>query len=107
MQMRFNVAILNAQKEKDCPLFCQQFKNITSCCSRMTHGSVLQGSACTYWKVKMLQILPGQHTLWISHPLSMFLHRSTRQCVTSRTCRNFKIQVLVMLLLCSSYQFLS
>ncbi len=45
---------------------------ITSCCSIMMHGPMLQGSVHNSWKLKTSQFLHGQHTHRTCHPLSMF-----------------------------------
>ncbi len=45
---------------------------ITSCCSMIMHGPMLQGSVHNSWKLKTTQFLHGQHTHRTCHPLSMF-----------------------------------
>ncbi len=45
---------------------------ITSCCSMIMHGPMLQGSVHNSWKLKTSQFLHGQHTHRTCHPLSMF-----------------------------------
>ncbi len=54
------------------PLLCHSSTTITSCCSMVMHGPMLQGSVHNSWKLKTTQLLHGQHTHWTSHPLSMF-----------------------------------
>ncbi len=45
---------------------------ITSCCSIIMHGPMLQGSVHNSWKLKTSQFLHGQHTHRTCHPLSIF-----------------------------------
>ncbi len=45
---------------------------ITSCCSIMMHGPMLQGSVHNSWKLKPSQFLHGQHTHRTCHPSSVF-----------------------------------
>ncbi len=54
------------------PLLCHSSTTITSCCSMIMHGPMLQGSVHNSWKLKTSQFLHGQHTHWTCHPLSMF-----------------------------------
>ncbi len=54
------------------PLLCHSSRTITSCCSMIMHGPMLQGSVHNSWKLKTSQFLHGQHTHWTCHPLSMF-----------------------------------
>jgi len=54
------------------PLLCHSSTTITSCCSMIMHGPMLQGSVHNSWKPKTSQFLHGQHTHRTSHPLSMF-----------------------------------
>ncbi len=54
------------------PLLCYSSTTITSCCSRIMHGPMLQGSVHNSWKLKTSQFLHGQHTHRTCHPLSMF-----------------------------------
>ncbi len=54
------------------PLLCHSFTTITSCCSMIMHGPMLQGSVHNSWKLKTSQFLHGQHTHRTCHPLSMF-----------------------------------
>ncbi len=53
-------------------LLCHSSTTITSCCSMITHGPMLQGSVHNSWKLKTSQFLHGQHTHRTCHPLSMF-----------------------------------
>ncbi len=53
-------------------LLCHSSTTITSCCSMITHGPILQGSVHNSWKLKTSQFLHGQHTHRTCHPLSMF-----------------------------------
>ncbi len=55
-----------------CPLLCHSSTTITSCCSMIMHGPVLQGSVHNSWKLNTSQFLHGQHTHRTCHPLSMF-----------------------------------
>ncbi len=54
------------------PLLCPSSTTITSCCSMIIHGPMLQGSVLNSWKLKTSQFLHGQHTHRTCHPLSMF-----------------------------------
>ncbi len=54
------------------PLLCHSSTTITSCCSMIMHGPMLQGSVQNSWKLKTSQFLHGQHTHRTCHPLSMF-----------------------------------
>ncbi len=54
------------------PLLCHLSTTITSCCSMIMHGPMLQGSVHNSWKLKTSQFLHGQHTHRTCHPLSMF-----------------------------------
>ncbi len=54
------------------PLLCHSSTTITSCCSMIMHGHMLQGSVHNSWKLKTSQFLHGQHTHRTCHPLSMF-----------------------------------
>ncbi len=54
------------------PLLCHSSTTITSCCSMIMHGPMLQGSLHNSWKLKTSQFLRGQHTHRTCHPLSMF-----------------------------------
>ncbi len=51
---------------------CTIHPTITSCCSMIMHGPMLQGSVHNSWKLKTSQFLHGQHTHRTCHPLSMF-----------------------------------
>ncbi len=51
---------------------CQSSTTITSCCSMIMHGPMLQGFVHSSWKLKTSQFLHGQHTHQTCHPLSMF-----------------------------------
>ncbi len=55
------------------PLLCHSSTTITSCCSMIMHGPMLQGSVHNSWKLKTSQFLHGQHTRQTCHPLSMFV----------------------------------
>ncbi len=55
-----------------CPLLCHLSTTITSCCSMIMHGPMLQGSVHNSWKLKTAQFFHGQHTHRTCHPLSMF-----------------------------------
>ncbi len=44
------------------PLLCHSSTTITSCCSMIMHGPMLQGSVHNSWKLKTSQFLHGQHT---------------------------------------------
>ncbi len=44
------------------PLLCHSSTTITSCCSMIMHGTMLQGSVHNSWKLKTSQFLHGQHT---------------------------------------------
>ncbi len=54
------------------PLLCHSSTTITSCCSMIMHGPMLQGSVLNSWKLKTSQFLHGQHTHRTCHPLSIF-----------------------------------
>ncbi len=54
------------------PLLCHSSTTMTSCCSMIMHGPMLQGSVHNSWKLKTSQFLHGQHTHRTCHPLSMF-----------------------------------
>ncbi len=54
------------------PLLCHSSTTITSCCSMIMHGPMLQGSVHNSWKLKTSQFLHGQHIHPTCHPLSMF-----------------------------------
>ncbi len=54
------------------PLLCHSSTTITSCCSMVIHGPMLQGSVLNSWKLKTSQFLHGQHTHRTCQPLSMF-----------------------------------
>ncbi len=54
------------------PLLCHSSTTVTSCCSMMIHGPMLQGSVHNSWKLKTSQFLHGQHTHQTRHPLSTF-----------------------------------
>ncbi len=54
------------------PLLCHSSTTITSCCSMIMNGPMLQGSIHNSWKLKTSQFLHGQHTHRTCHPLSMF-----------------------------------
>ncbi len=54
------------------PIVCHSSTTITSCCSMIMHGPMLQGSVHNSWKLKTSQFLHGQHTHRTRHPLSMF-----------------------------------
>ncbi len=74
-QLHFIDGILNAQKYRDeilRPIVVPFIYDITSCCSMMMHGPMLQASVHNSWKLKTSQFLHGQHTHRICHPLSMF-----------------------------------
>ncbi len=45
------------------PLLCHSSTTITSCCSMIMHGPMLQGSVQNSWKLKTSQFLQGQHNL--------------------------------------------
>ncbi len=52
-------------------LYCSS-TSITSCCSMIMHGPMLQGSVHNSWKLKTSQFLHGQHTHRTCQPLSIF-----------------------------------
>ncbi len=54
------------------PLLCHSSTTISSCCSMIMHGPMLQGSVHNSWKLKTSQFLHNQHTHRTCHPLSMF-----------------------------------
>ncbi len=64
------------------PLLSHSSTTITSCCSMIMHGPMLQGSVHNSWKLKTW-FLHGQHTHQTFHPLSMFgmLWISIHDCV--------------------------
>ncbi len=62
-------------------LLCHSSTTITSCCSMIMHGPMLQGSVHNPWKLKTSQFLHGQHTHRTCHPLSMFGMLCIRQRV--------------------------
>ncbi len=71
----FYWCILNAQRSVTRswgPLLGHSSTTITSCCSMIMHGPMLQGSVHNSWKLKTSQFLHGQHTHRTCHPLSMF-----------------------------------
>ncbi len=75
-QVHFSDGILNAQRYRDeilWPIVCHSSTTITSCCSMITHGPMLQGSVHNSWRLKTSQLFHGQHTHRICHPLSMFV----------------------------------
>ncbi len=49
------------------PLLCHLSTTITSCCSMIMHGPMLQGSVHNSWKLKTSQFLHGQHTHLTRH----------------------------------------
>ncbi len=51
---------------------CHSSTTISSCCSMIMHGPMLQGSLHNSWKLKTYQFLHGQLTHRTCHPLSMF-----------------------------------
>ncbi len=53
-------------------LLCHSSTTITSCCSMIMQGPMLQGSVHNSWKLKTSQFLHGQHTHQTCAPLSMF-----------------------------------
>ncbi len=71
-QVHFIDGILNAQTRSWGPLLCHSSTTITSCCSMIMHGPMLQGSVHNSWKLKTSQFLHGQHNHRTWHPLSMF-----------------------------------
>ncbi len=44
------------------PVLCHSSTSITSCCSMIMHGPMLQGPVHNSWKLKTSQFLHGQHT---------------------------------------------
>ncbi len=54
------------------PLLCHSSTTITSCCSMIMHGPMLQGSVHNSWKLKTSQFLNGHYTHRTCHPLTMF-----------------------------------
>ncbi len=54
------------------PLLCHSTTTISSCCSMIMHGPMLQGSVHNSWMLKTSQFLHGQHTDRTCHPLNMF-----------------------------------
>ncbi len=74
-QVHFIIGILNAQRYRDeilRPIVVPFITTITSCCSMIMHGPMLQGSVHNSWKLKTSQFLHGQHTYRTYHPFSMF-----------------------------------
>ncbi len=80
-QVHFIDGILNAQRYRDEILrpivlpFIPTWGDataITSCCSMIMHGPMLQGSVHNSWKLKTSQFLHGQHTHRTCHLLSRF-----------------------------------
>ncbi len=74
-QVHFIDGILNAQRYRDeilRPIFAPSSTTMTSCCSMIMHGPMLQGSVHNSWKLKISQFLHGQHTHRTCHTLSMF-----------------------------------
>ncbi len=71
-QGHFIDGILNAQRYRDEILRPIVVPFITSCCSMIMHGPMLQGSVHNSWKLKTSQFLHGQHTHRTCHPLNMF-----------------------------------
>ncbi len=74
-QEYFIDGILNAQRYRDeilRPIVVPFIHDITSCCSIIMHGPMLQESVHNSWKLKTSQFLHGQHTHRTCHPLSMF-----------------------------------
>ena len=74
-QVHFIDGTLNAQRYMTRswgPLLCHSSMTITSCCSMIMHGPMLQGSVHNSRKLKTSQFLHGQHALRTCHPLSMF-----------------------------------
>ncbi len=55
------------------PLLCHSSTTITSCCSMIMHGPMLQGSVHNSWKLKTSQFLHGQHTS--DRPIFTFYNR--------------------------------
>ncbi len=53
------------------PLLYHSSTTITSFCSMIMHGPILQGSVHNSWKLKTSQFLHDQQTQWTCHPLSM------------------------------------
>ncbi len=70
-QVHFIDGIFNAPRYRG-PLLCHSSTTITSCCSMIILGPMLQGSVHNSWKLKTSQFLHGQHTHRTCHPLSMF-----------------------------------
>ncbi len=54
------------------PLLCHSSTTITSCCSMIMHGPMLQGSVHNSWKLKTSQFLHGQHTHQTCHHWACF-----------------------------------
>ncbi len=74
-QVHFIDGILNAQRYRDeilRPIVVPFIHDITSCCSMIMHGPMLQGTVHNSWKLETSQFLHGQHTHRTCHPLSMF-----------------------------------
>ncbi len=64
-QVYFIDGILNAQRYRDDilrPIVVPFIHDITSCCSMIMHGPMLQGSVHNSWKLKTSQFMHGQHT---------------------------------------------
>ncbi len=71
-QVHFIDGILNAQTRSWGSLLCHSSTTITSSCSMIMHGPMLQGSVHNSWKLKTSQFLHGQHALRTCDPLNMF-----------------------------------
>ncbi len=69
------------------PLLCHSSTTITSCCSMIMHGPMLQGSVHKSWKLKTSQFLHGQHIHRTCHPLSMFGMLWMYTSVCSSSCQ--------------------
>ena len=72
------------------PLLCHSSTTITSCCSMIMHGPMLQGSVHNSWKLKTSQFLHGQHTHRRCHPFSIFWTQhvsDTYTTVCSSSCQ--------------------
>ncbi len=54
------------------PLLCHSSTTISSCCSMIMHGAMLQESVHNSWNLKTSQFLHGQHNHRTCHPLNMF-----------------------------------
>ncbi len=55
------------------PLLCHSSTTITSCCSMIMHGPLLQVSVHNSWKLKTSQFLHGQHTHRTCHRSVAFI----------------------------------